>query len=286
MNHYTLNLSKFCQNNCIFCDYKYPLVRNQDFFDVNYSMIIDDIKDSIVSLGGGEPTLNKDLAKIVYKLKNNNNYVELISNGQKFSDARYLKILLDSGIDRFCVSLHSGNKEIHNFLTSNNKSFDLTWRGINNLCGFKKKDLDVNIIFVLNKYNLFDLKYLISILEKFCEINLQINLVNTYKRILLPNLKNVKDYLKDINQGNLNINTFGLTHCILPTNWHDFIADRLNDDKNININGKFYSHKKLVCLAKNKGDFCKLCEYRDKCEGVWKSYFKYGKFNSSIINDG
>jgi len=278
MKHYVLNLTTNCQNDCLFCDFKYPPIQGIKFYKTNHLELLghNKIKNSIVSLGGGEPTLNKDLVKIVKQLKQNNNYVELISNGQKLSDIKFLENLIKSGIDRFCVSLHSINKNNHEFLTRNKSSFSKTWTGILNLVRMKHdKKYDINIIYVLNHYNLKDLAQTLYILNHLGKLNFQINLVHTKKLQLFVNLLNMRaEFFKiDLDKvKNITIHLYGFTQCLIPKSWRKFISDFKNNDKIISTEECNFNHKQLVRLARIKSSACKKCIYNSKCCGIWKTY--------------
>ncbi len=286
MKHYVLNLTKKCQNNCVFCSFKYPPVAGYTFDSINYKKFLYDekVKDSIVSLGGGEPTLNNNLLAILKIFKSRNNYVELITNGQKLSDLQYCKSLLQAGMDRFCISLHSINSKMHVFLTSNKDSFKQTLAGILNLVKLKKQyDFDLNIVFVLNSYNLKDLYKTLKFLNRLGKLNMQINLAHTGKEEILLNLSRIKSELEkfDLQKlNNLNIHLYGFAFCFLPKAWRKFVVDFKNDDKMIIHKNKFYNHLKLVKVAKVKYPACKNCIYDKRCEGTWRSYIKANKYKN------
>jgi MoaA/NifB/PqqE/SkfB family radical SAM enzyme len=285
MRHYTLNLTTACQNNCLFCDFKYPPLKNAKFYKINYSALLKNkaIKNCIVSLGGGEPTLNKKLIAIVKDLKSKGNYVELISNGQKLADVNYLRNLITAGIDRFCISLHNINPTQHDLLTRKKGSFAKTWQGILNLIKLRGHyKYDLNIVYVLNTKNLVALVKTLKIFNRLAKINFQINLVHTNKKELLIDLNKIKKEFSRISPErlrNLTIHLYGFAACFLPQKWQQHVVDYNNNDKTLTIGKEKFSHKKLIKLAKIKFSICKECRLDKKCLGIWRVYQDFAKIN-------
>lgn len=88
--------------------------------------------------------------------------IQIQTNGRKLSDRRYLKHLIDQGINEFFVSIH-GLEQIHDAITRRQGSFRETMEGLQNL-----EDFDVSVITntVVTKTNIQDIARLIALLSK------------------------------------------------------------------------------------------------------------------------
>ncbi|MEM4267397.1 MAG: radical SAM protein, partial [Candidatus Woesearchaeota archaeon] len=77
----------------------------------------------IVRLGGGEPTLYKDIFKIIRTLKKINKKPILITNGIKLKNINYLKRLVDAGLFGVHFSLNSMEKERNKHISDKLSAF-------------------------------------------------------------------------------------------------------------------------------------------------------------------
>lgn len=96
--------------------------------------------------------------------------IQIQTNGRMLSEKKYLRHLIDCGVNEFFISLH-GTEEVHDSITRIPGSFNETMEGLKNL-----KDFDVNVISntVLTKTNFHVLPDLMSLLSGniISEINL------------------------------------------------------------------------------------------------------------------
>ena len=67
---------------------------------------------------GGEPTLRPDLAELLMRAEDLGLVTGLITDGRKLGDTRYLKTLLDAGLDHAMIVLQPGKKETWDSLAS------------------------------------------------------------------------------------------------------------------------------------------------------------------------
>jgi radical SAM protein with 4Fe4S-binding SPASM domain len=84
-----------------------------------------------VSFTGGEATLRDDLPELVAHTQDIGMVSGLLTNGRRLSDKKFLKRLVDEGIDYFQVTLESADKSIHNEMVGTD-GWDQTVAGIKN----------------------------------------------------------------------------------------------------------------------------------------------------------
>jgi len=84
-----------------------------------------------VSFTGGEATQRDDLARLVAHTQDIGMVSGLLTNGRRLADKKYLKTLVDEGIDYFQITLESADKSIHNKMVGAD-AWDQTVAGIKN----------------------------------------------------------------------------------------------------------------------------------------------------------
>ncbi len=84
-----------------------------------------------VSFTGGEATMRDDLAQLVAHTQDIGMVSGLLTNGRRLADKKYLKTLVDEGIDYFQITLESADKSIHNAMVGAD-GWDQTVAGIKN----------------------------------------------------------------------------------------------------------------------------------------------------------
>jgi len=85
-----------CNLDCSFC--YAPDREKKDLTIKEISKLIDEFKGDYISLSGGEPTLRKDLTKIIKLVIRKNKIPVLNTNGLKLADENYVKILKKAGL--------------------------------------------------------------------------------------------------------------------------------------------------------------------------------------------
>ena len=144
---YYINLNYLCDNICIFCyshntnqlkNSSLTLTKLKSLFE-KYSI---SEKDRII-LNGGEPLLHKEINEILNFLHQKGVEILIFTNGRNIRklDAQCLNKNI-----RFIIPIH-GDREIHNFITKDERSFDdtvdsLKWLADNNF----QCQVDIKII--------------------------------------------------------------------------------------------------------------------------------------------
>ena len=153
-----VRLTRFCNNNCLFCLDKDA----QNGEIISFDKITEDLKKGKkegalkVVLSGGEPTLHPQIAKIIIEAKKlGYQHAQIISNGRMLSAEEFVKELKNAGLDEITLSLHSHKKEQFEEITQVEGSYLQAMRGLINAL---KYNFVVSVDIVINKINYKTLK--------------------------------------------------------------------------------------------------------------------------------
>lgn len=155
-----LNITSKCSNNCTFC---YNKTKQKDMTITkikNYVRLIHEINPKTVILIGGEPTNHKNFNAILDLFNKSGIKPTIVSNGIRFSNKKFTKLVL-SKLKHITISIH-GPKKVHNKLTQNKKSYDLTIKGIKNIFLIDKSKISTNTS--ISKINIEHIPLLVSTL--------------------------------------------------------------------------------------------------------------------------
>jgi radical SAM protein with 4Fe4S-binding SPASM domain len=128
-----------CQNRCDFCYASSPY-RGREVEEMKTAeirQVIDKICDEAqvptISFTGGEPTLREDLPEMIAHARSRGMRTNLITNGIRCADEKYVDELAAAGLNSSQVSLEAHEAGLHDRITGNAGSFDKTVRGIHRL---------------------------------------------------------------------------------------------------------------------------------------------------------
>lgn len=153
--HFFWHLNYDCNQNCIYC-HTPPRISKFGHYtlDEAKNRIDEFVKNGITALkiSGGEPTLNKNLPKIIeYAKKKNIEKVELMTNGTNLHDAEYVQCLKKNGLDAVSVSFPSHVEKIFELIrNSKERSFAKTIKGLYNTLGH---DIETSLVHVICEPN-------------------------------------------------------------------------------------------------------------------------------------
>jgi len=135
-----------CQNKCDFCYASSPYtgdnfeeMSTEDVKKVIYK-IYHEAKVPTISFTGGEPTLRKDLPELIAYATSIGMRTNLITNGIKAGNKKYVQELADAGLKSAQVSLESHLEKLHNEIVGFN-AYKKTIAAIDN---FKAADVFVH----------------------------------------------------------------------------------------------------------------------------------------------
>lgn len=283
-----VSMFPFCPNNCVFCTNRPARIKEQPL-----DKMIDFLEKAAKSgkthleLSAMEPTFYKDLPIIINKAKEFGfTLIHLITNGQKISDKKFLRNLVDRGVNKITVSLHSHREDLENKITNNPTNFKNKVQGVKNIVELqKKKKLDLYINTVINNYNY---QYLPEIARFLSDLGIKYNniyfphiLGNALKNFdkVVPCYEDLKNYLEDAQsiakEVGMNLAIMNVPFCILKdVNHRDYFKDYFSstiEDKKV----KKEKFTRIDYEGKIKGKKCKQCAHFNICDGVSKDYIKF-----------
>lgn len=265
-------LTDKCNLRCIFCCnedfktyFKPPSYEQPSFQEIKEWFEKIPEYDNNITLTGGEPTLRHDLIEIIdylrSKFKKAN--IVLLTNGRRFFYNEYAKQFAKYTNFEVEIPLNSHKKEIHDYLTNCEGSFDQTVHGIKNLL---KKNVRVNIRIIITKANYTELLYFMKFLKsevplinKVILINMRINgraLKN--KKELVVKYSEASSFLKQalgfLSKNKMKIQLLHFPFCILD---------------------KKYWQYTLKNPYKQEIPVCRKCQERKNCPGILESYLEH-----------
>jgi len=233
-------------------------------------------KDKIISIGGGEPTIYPDFFRLIelvdsFADKVSGKEILLLTNARAFSKKEFLQKFNSLNLDkkrlRIAAAIYSHDKKIHESVTRTPESFDQTTAGIKNLIrsGYK-----IEFRVILSKLNYRSAVEMAEyIVDNFPEVERVAFIAMKFtgeaeknKQLLaLPFKKLVKEIIPAVDKlENNHIKTMLLhfPYCILPeTYWRYTMGKTIPDDQ---------------IMFK---DECKMCTQFKTCSGIWKSYAEF-----------
>ncbi len=151
LTHLRISVTSNCNYRCIFCHREGEINRPDGLTPEMIGLV----GEAAYRLGirffkitGGEPLLRKDIGEIIRQLKFPGSEVSLTTNG--FFLEERIDELLEAGLDRANVSLHSIHRENYRRITGID-GLENVLRGLESA---RKNDLPVKLNFVLTRYNI------------------------------------------------------------------------------------------------------------------------------------
>jgi len=168
-NSVTISLLRDCNLNCICCDLS--KMKNRALSQGEVVKIIDKLRSYKVNylfLTGGEPTLRKDLPKIIrYAKQKLGCKVYLSTNGINL-DSILTKSLIKSGLDTIDISIYSHDPLIYDKITGVTGSHQILFKNIHNINKIvSKSKLILKASVVIMNYNYNNIYRLIDIAAKY-----------------------------------------------------------------------------------------------------------------------
>ncbi|MFA5188680.1 MAG: radical SAM protein [Patescibacteria group bacterium] len=291
MRNIEINIGNSCNNECLFC-----MVDHSSRGFVAYKTIEKEIirakQNGFESIGflGGEFTLHPEVLKIVKLAKILGfKIIHIISNGRKYQDENFVKQLINNGVNRFSVSIHSHKMEVEDYLTQRPGGFAEKIQGLKNLV---KMNQPVSANLVINNLNYQDIAETLNFLNGLGIIDFRLNFIWLHGRALANQNLFLKfnDFLplvdKIINlakEKNLTIAFEGIPACLIKDNNKlDYIGE-LRDLKTevVAFNNpqkereNFNWQERKTNEFKIKHEKCLECVYNNSCEGVWRDYINF-----------
>lgn len=274
-----------CNSNCQFCSIE-PAKRKingttQELLKVIYQAKKDGFK--YLGIGGGEPTIRKDLLTLISFAKQLKfDVIRIETNGIALAYPDYCQRLVEAGLDFVKISIHGHQAKIHDFLTQVPGSFNNVLKAIENL---QKLKVRIEINTVINKINY---KFYPQFVDFFAKkgIGSFVFIYPLYTGKMAENwqkigisIKKTVPYLKktldlvdalELDKGIV----FNIPACCLPTQESKMVEFSPFNTKvgapDVTIESVDYDRLK----AKARFKRCWRCRYFENCEGVWRDYLE------------
>lgn len=257
-----------CNNNCVFCSEADEYLENLKFktlAQVKKEIVQARKKYDIVNFMGRESTLRDDFLDILEFAKSLDfKQVGITTNGRMFSYKKFVKQVLDTGINQIGISLSGATARTHDKITKVPGSFKQTVAGIRNIISLKKPGTSLLVNLPLSRLNYSELGKMIDLLKSLGvkEINIlfiaPLSKRSRNKKIIME-MKELGEYvfktIRSYFNGPVKFLLVEFLPCSLPKEARDYF---------------------FPCLEKNpekvRIPLCEKCSYAAKCDGVLKSY--------------
>lgn len=275
-----------CNANCRFCSL--PEERGkiesqtQELFLSIYRARKDGFK--YLGIGGGEPTVRKDLASLIaFAKKIGFSVVRIETNGIRLAYFDYCQDLVKAGLDFVKISIHGHKAQIHDYLTRVPGSFEKVLQAIDNL---QKLGVRVEINTVINKKNYrFYPQFIRFFAQKgigsFCFIYpLYTGKMAKNRKEIGVMTKEVAPYIKkslkliddlELDKGIV----FNIPPCLLKGQVNKMVEFSSFNTKVAAPDSITESVDYMRSKSKKKFKRCGKCVFFQSCEGVWLDYLEF-----------
>lgn len=314
MKNLELNLGKACNNKCVFCVSGDSRPVTKRFIDLETIKKELDFfyKKGSRALGflGGEPTIYPGILDAVrYAKKIGYKRIALTTNGTRLADNKFCIDLINAGVNRFTISIHSHKAEVEDRLTRVPGNFDKKIKGIKNLVRLKKKGFlkeNVSLNAVIHAKNYKNLSNMVDFFSKLGIDDIRFNFIRpegsaTGDRRMVPTYQSVIPYfyrliLRNEKKYKINITIGEIPFCIFkevyeksPHIFTKYIGEfydlstevssaRFDKDENSQkitcVQSRFNWQDKKRNFLKKKLSPCKKCRFLNVCGGVFVGYLK------------
>lgn len=279
-NNAIVRIVRGCNQNCLFCNIYDK--DNEFFFETPKEVLLrirELIKKQDISsiiLSGGEPTINKDLDKIISIIRMEGiREIHLQTNAMMFSYDSFIKRGIHKKIDFFLIPLHTHKKQLFDSLTRTPGSFDKTLIGIKNLVN-EGSLVAINIIIMKQNYE--DLPDICRLIEReFKEVFVSLSFVQPVgrakdKNYIIPKMSDVAPYLREaISFLDSKKIRFSFAEGSIPVCF--FPEFREKHAEFVRLSSKKADYlSRINRLNKVKSQNCKNCMFDDNCYGIWLDY--------------
>lgn len=281
MKRIDIKVSFKCNNNCKFCVQgdKRQLVPEKDISEIK--TILRENKKSYdeVVFTGGDPLIRRDIVELVAYAKGLGYVIIIQTNGRMLAYRDFCIKIIKAGADRFAISIHGHNSNLHDYLTGANGSFQQSTAGVRNILSLGKAAVTNTVINKLNYRFLPKIaKFLIDIGITQYQFAFPHILGSAYinREIIVPRKERVSPYVKKgLETGIKNKRKAcveAIPYCFLKGYESCISETRIPDTKvfDVTLTENFNVWRKDE--GKAKGPNCHRCKYYNICEGPWREY--------------
>jgi MoaA/NifB/PqqE/SkfB family radical SAM enzyme len=313
-----LNLGRACNNRCIFClDGSAPKEARRW---LPVARAIEELqrarREGATSVGllGGEPTAHPRIIEIVREARTLGfTRIALATNGLKLADAGFARELVETGVTRFSISVHSHVPADEDHLTGRSGNFARKTSGVRNLVSLREEGFlphNISLNAVLNTLNYRLMPEYAAHFRAMGVNDVRFNMIRTDAcpgrgPELTPRLRDLApEIMRAVaaNRARLGMHmSFGdLPLCAYP--WEilenpalarDVVGEARDLDTWVAVFSdprdasrdpdRFkWTERKVGALKVKPDETCTRCRLCPACEGVWRSY--HALFGSSDLS--
>jgi len=263
-----LKLGYLCNNNCVFC---HASKKQGDLDLKQVKKKIDNLQVKTILFSGGEPTIRKDIFKILDYASSKGMETGLVTNARMLSNKDFVDKLPIS----YCyTTLHSSDPKIHNRI-SQTDSYDQTVKGIKNIVD---KGIYILVNVVLTKHNLHTVKETVEFLKKTGVDMIKLSYMEPMDDRHIVDMVKAADTIKPLLDKSTGWDGFPL--CLMRGYEERLVNLKTQDIRQISETweDKFFSSD---CGNKTKINKCRYCI--KECEGIYSKYLElYPKIANAI----
>lgn len=308
MRNVDVNIGKACNLRCRFCSNGDPLPEELRWADpaAAEAELLRRRQEGAEAVGflGGEPTLYPQLERLVRAARAAGfSRIALCTNGTRLADADLLQRLLDAGVTRVAVSIHSHLRSVEDHITRRPGSFERKLLALRNLVAAERHGRlpdGVSLNAVLHGRNVASLDRFVRFMAQLGVGSIRFNFIRPCRlaagsRIWLPRLSRVTPAILRVVQLNesllhLALNFADLPFCKYPRQVladpelrRRYIGEAWDLATDVSVTWR-HRRKPMPARAarfnwqRRRLEFkrlvptCRACPLRHRCEGVWQKY--------------
>ncbi len=294
-----------CNQKCRFCpcskkEAAWPVVSKDDLERTVHEILKDRQTGQIV-ISGGEPTLYPYLGDLLHKITSRGIQATVLSNSERFSDEAFTEQILSMTIPDhldIITTLHSQERQEHEWVNQTEGSFERTIRGLKNL---RKNGVHVTVKHCITCLNYKDLKKFYESMNRLFDEQVDIQMCSidycglteedrSSQMVVFPKLAPYFEEmfdacLADREKGNQrHLYCINMPLCSADPFYWDFFA-RKPDGYASYASPEDSGTLRLVHeTEKNTGTFadeCKKCKVETICAGTYRTAFAH--FGDRIV---
>lgn len=272
-----------CNNRCVFCAQgeKRRSCAAVPFDELVRRLSAARAGSGSLVLTGGEPTLHRDLPRLV-AVAHRLGYapIQIQTNGRMLRYPEAVDALVAAGATEFSPSLHGSTAALHDALTRAPGSYRDTVAGVQNLVA---RGLQVVTNSVVVRDNLADLPELVALLASLGVRTAQLAFVHpvgTAATLFADVVPRLSDVVAPIaaaravaRAANLRLSTEAVPLCFLAGMEELAVEESIPETTVVDLDGASFEYSEWRRGdGKAHGPPCDACGERARCEGPWREY--------------
>jgi MoaA/NifB/PqqE/SkfB family radical SAM enzyme len=286
---FDITLTLLCNNDCFFCprkDFlKFIVCRSKK--EIYQEMEKISRKSPKIVLSGGEITVFPEIFEILNFCRTKFKDIEIITNGRKLKDKKFLEKLISFGVNNFGVSIYTLSDDIHDKITGKKRSCRETKKGLLNLLNVPGQKIKIRVNITLNYWNaptiIKTIKKLYLWGIKDFAVAEEIILSKKNKVLTLEQVGKILKEIANLKLGGIRISLKGFPPCFTKKYLGSFIKFepyRLESCPKKGMQVKKYFQRFQNNFINPKQ--CSNCLINDQCLGVQKCYPDINQFIQPI----